>query len=176
MHMKIVKIDLVQIQEIYDNYLVNDFIVDEVKPFDEIKRMFQDNKYEGYAYYDGNDLIAYAFIAFDDDIALLDYFACIYRNRGYGSLFINELKKIYEDKIMVVECEKIIDNDVIQEKRLHFYLKNDFVLTDISLNLYYVDYVILSSKEDKELKNYLLKMYKYMMGSKLNRVCKFYDR
>ena len=77
---------------------------------------------------------------------------------------------------MVVECEKIIDNDVIQEKRLHFYLKNDFVLTDISLNLYYVDYVILSSKEDKELKNYLLKMYKYMMGSKLNRVCKFYDR
>ena len=77
---------------------------------------------------------------------------------------------------MVVECEKIIDNDVIQEKRLHFYLKNDFVLTDISLNLYYVDYVILSSKEDKELKNYLLKMYQYMMGSKLNRVCKFYDR
>ena len=77
MHMKIVKIDLVQIQEIYDNYLVNDFIVDEVKPFDEIERMYLDNKYEGYAYYDGNDLIAYAFIAFDDDIALLDYFACI---------------------------------------------------------------------------------------------------
>ena len=79
MHMKIVKIDLVQIQEIYDNYLVNDFIVDEVKPFDEIKRMYLDNKYEGYAYYDDNVLIAYAFIAFDDDIALLDYFACIYR-------------------------------------------------------------------------------------------------
>ena len=46
--MRIVKIDLVQIQEIYDNYLVNDFIVDEVKPFDEIKRMYLDNKYEGY--------------------------------------------------------------------------------------------------------------------------------
>ena len=45
--MRIVKIDLVQIQEIYDNYLVNDFIVDEVKPFDEIKRMYLDNKYEG---------------------------------------------------------------------------------------------------------------------------------
>ena len=73
--MKIVKIDLVQIQEIYDNYLVNDFIVDEVKPFDEIERMYLDNKYEGYALKNMtcSTMGSYACLVFSDKEAAINY-------------------------------------------------------------------------------------------------------
>lgn len=174
-NMNVVKINLDKIEAIYYKYLIHDFSIDEVKPFSSIDKMYKDGRYEAYAYYDNDELVAYAFMAIDDNIVLLDYLACIYRNRGYGSKFISELKGIY-DKPLVIECEKIIDNDMIQTKRLHFYLKNGFILTNISLNLYHVDYNILCDIVYDHLKDDLLAMYHYMFKDKLSRVCKFYDQ
>ena len=125
------KVDIPEIKQIYEKYMVNDFPAAELKPFMAIESLIKRHSYKCFALDSQASLTAYAFLYFNDSqrCFLLDYFAVIAtkRGRGYGSQFLTLLKKkLFAVDGFLVEVEKLESAEKEQEreereKRLHFY-------------------------------------------------------
>lgn len=50
------------------------------------------------------------------------------RGKGLGSLLLKEVQNYYTDKLIILEIEKPYDD--LSERRLHFYERNGFILSD----------------------------------------------
>lgn len=50
------------------------------------------------------------------------------RGKGLGSLLLKEIQNYYIDKLIILEIEKPYDD--LSERRLHFYERNGFILSD----------------------------------------------
>ena len=77
----------------------------------------------------------------------LYYFAIndVVRSKGYGSIVLTKLKEKYQNLIIIMEKVKKESIDYeLQEKRLKFYQKNDFKLTDYLLSDYSGEFELLS--------------------------------
>lgn len=133
------KIDDTKLYDIYINYMIKDFPDDELKPYD---MLIQNPKIEYYLY----DDYGYVIIMKSDSYIIVDYLAVFkqYRNLGYGSKILQELFDIYQDYIILIEAETPYDS--ISLKRLQFYQKNGMYTFPLSVNLYYVNYTLLSNK------------------------------
>ena len=59
------------------------------------------------AYYDGEKLVGFTYLAFDEEIAYLFYFAVeeALRSKGYGGEILTHLKQKYSDKTIVLDME-----------------------------------------------------------------------
>ena len=93
------------------------------------------------------EIIGLVFLIEKENEALIYYFAIndVVRSKGYGSIVLTKLKEKYQNLIIIMEKvnKESIDYE-LQEKRLKFYQKNDFKLTDYLLSDYSGEFELLS--------------------------------
>lgn len=84
------------------------------------------------AYYDGEKLVGFTYLAFDEEIAYLFYFAVdeALRSKGYGGEILTHLKQKYSDKTIVLDMEASGDVAANREQRIRrkaFYVRSGFI-------------------------------------------------
>lgn len=93
MHM--LKLNGQQIALIYEHQMLRDFTPQELKPLELLLRLEQARRYAGYGFYEGEELLGYALLAYAEHSpdVLLDYFAVCpsRRNQGLGQAFLTQL-------------------------------------------------------------------------------------
>ncbi|MDO5402659.1 MAG: hypothetical protein Q4F11_04395 [Eubacteriales bacterium] len=150
-----------QMDRIYNEHIVVDFPLSEVKPMSSIREGYEHGRYFAYGMFMGEQpekLLAYAFFIRStvSDTFLLDYLAVVRGNRsnGTGSLFLHELKKRCreENKKLILEVENpdyAPDEEMAKyrRKRIHFYEKNNMCVSDVSCNFYNNEYLILYDRD-----------------------------
>lgn len=140
-----------EIVKVYNDHMVIDFPAGELKPLDVIQKLIKKKIYICYGLYDDEKLLAYAFLVTSKAYLLIDYCAVCreFRNSGFGSQLLNILKEKCKDyQGIIVEVEKVEfapdDNErLIRERRINFYKKNGFIMTDISIILFGVNFSIM---------------------------------
>jgi len=140
-----------EVEVIYNNNMVLDFPSEELKPIDIIQKLITRKIYRCYGLYNSGQLLAYAFFATSKSYLLLDYYSVCskYRNKGIGSKFLNILKencKNYSGIIVEVEDVEFADTEaekIIRSRRIDFYKKNGMKMTNVSGELFNVNYSIM---------------------------------
>lgn len=140
-----------EVEVIYNNNMVIDFPLEELKPIDIIQKLIKRKIYKCYGLYDSGELLAYAFFITSKSYLLLDYYSVCgqYRNKGIGSKFLNILKescKNYTGIIVEVEDIEFADTEVekiTRIRRIDFYKKNGMKMTSVSGELFNVNYSIM---------------------------------
>ena len=162
-----------QIEYIYKTYMVVDFPPDELKPLAHLLRMVEEGLCTYYALSRGGEVLSYFGLCIKDGYALVDYLAVApdKRGQGIGSETLELLKEVAGDNTILIECEDITATDNPQEKdirtrRINFYKKSSFTLTDVKANLFGVDYVLLTypEKSEAETKFGYETVYRAMLG------------
>lgn len=162
--MKIKKITTKEVETIYNNHIIHDFPENERRPLYKIIQLINTNLYIPYALYSNEKVIGYAFFYGYNNQYICDYFAIIkeYRNQNYGSYFLKECLKLFQNSQLYFEVETPKEPElIIKQKRIHFYTKNNLIINNIELNLYFVDYIILSNKATSiiEVENLYKQLY-----------------
>ena len=155
--MYIRKLDLTEIQIIYEKYMITDFPASELRPFTQTQRLYQEGHYEGYGMYDDQDLfVAYALYVkpprHEIRAVLLDYLAVVpsARGTGAGSIFLQQMQQMFHDTdVILLEVENpdyaLTGEDLyMRKKRMRFYMKNELSTTGIQTRVYDMEYQILA--------------------------------
>ena len=166
------KLNISEIEEIYNTYMVSDFPENELKPLSHIKRMVTDKVCTCYALYEGNIVLSYAFLCEYDGYVLIDYLAVNprFRGKGIGTKTLEFLKDKLGGKHILVECEDIafsVDESekTIRQRRIAFYENSGFILSQVKTNLFGVRYVILTyPKDDADILNGFKNVYSRMLS------------
>ena len=147
------RLDRGEMKEIFDTRMVQDFPPDELKPWKRIAEMLDEGVYFAYGLYEQSEVMAYAFFVVKGDLVLLDYYAVCKQVRGTGvgsrcmKLLKEELKK-QGIHVMLAEVENpayagSAEEKATQERRIRFYEKNGFTLTETRSCLFSVEYKIM---------------------------------
>lgn len=139
------------IRLIHKNYLVKDFPTNEVRPLKMILRNKAKGRYECLGLYDRDELKAYAFFIRCGKELLLDYLSVLpgLRDRGLGSEFIRLFAERFRDsRCIIAEVEdpsfaETEDEKTVRTRRLDFYLRNGFSLTDVKAKTFGVDFLLI---------------------------------
>ena len=156
--------DIKQIENVYKILMKKDFPKNELKPFSIIKKEISRNEYICYGIYDDSDVLCgYAFLVMRTNNDgrknyLLDYFAVTEaeRNKGIGSVFLELLiNQLFDADIIICEAENptyaVNDEDRnLRQRRVNFYLRNNFADTGVSAELFGVEYMILEVNKNSE--------------------------
>lgn len=128
-----------------------------------------------WAYYIDNNLCGMSFILTDENFAFIFYFAIKkdFQNQGIGSKILESIKKVFNNKIIVLNC--LIKDDELFLKRKKFYKKNGFVDTNYILsdknnkyNIYATNRILPFGKYNEFLKKLSLGIYKVDLIKKTN--------
>lgn len=161
-----------QIKYIYNTYMVVDFPPDELKPLSHLLKMVEEGLCIYYALFDGDEVLSYFGLCVKDGFALVDYLAVNpkFRGQGIGSKTLEMLKRAAGDNSIIIECEDIAFAESTEElttrqRRIAFYQRADFRLTDIKTNLFGVDYVLLCYPQtETRTKHGYETVYRAMLG------------
>ena len=143
--------DFAQIKRLYQTRLKKDFVRNELRPLSWIRRSWDNDAYDCYGLFDGDELLGYAFFVRLGKNYLFDYFAIAeeHRDEGLGSLFLRELAACLKDADCVVgeveDPEQAADEDIRaqRERRLRFYLRSGYRKTELTSIVFGADYRIL---------------------------------
>ncbi|MDF9825575.1 ribosomal protein S18 acetylase RimI-like enzyme [Breznakia sp. PF5-3] len=119
---------IIDFDEAYD-IMEASFPISEIRPYEKIKELYHRELMNIYGYYDPE--IKGAMIIWNDDrYVVIENFAVdrAARGEGVGSKMIHEVCEQMKDKTIVLEVEK--PHDDISEKRIAFYEKNGFILSE----------------------------------------------
>lgn len=149
--MDLKKLNDEDIINVYNNHMRRDFPIEELKPVDVIQKLVKKENYICYGLYDNGQLLAYAFLVSSKSYILIDYYSVCeeYRNKGIGSKFLNILKEKCKDYhgIMVevekIECAPDETEKSIRKRRIDFYKRNGMIMTNISCELFGVNFSIM---------------------------------
>lgn len=157
---RIKKLNIHEIELIFNSYIINDFPRNETRPLDKMLLLFNDNRYICFGLFEDDEIIGYAFFIINKSInsLLMDYFATVskYRGKGFGSIFMKLLANELEGYKILAEVESIESsaNDLekhIRERRISFYTNLNFIVSNVKCDLFGVNYSILyHNKETKE--------------------------
>lgn len=165
-----------EIEKVYNTYMVNDFHSNELKPLALMLEFKDKGFYNCYGLFDNDELLAYGLLFFNNECALLDYYAVLEekRNSGIGSKFIAFFKEMVNNNViksLIAEVENpeyaVDDNDLANRKRrINFYSKNNLKMTDIKVllfgsnyNIWHYDNTISNDIIYKELDGIYYKMF-----------------
>ena len=178
--MEIRRLELIQISQIYETHMKEDFPRNELKPFMTVETMLKKGVYECLGFYQGEVLTAYAYFVrhIERKTLLLDYFAVCpaYRATGVGSAFLARMKEFFADRqAILLECESISgagseEERIIRSRRIHFYRKNGACKTRTKSELFGVEYDILSlpiGREAMDAGEELRQLYQQMFPPEL---------
>lgn len=154
------KADLKKALEIYD-FMEKDFPKSEIPDVERYTRFTKENIHNVYMYEEDQQEVAY-FITIEkaeNGKVLITHLAVIeeYRGKGVGKRFIEEIKKFFSDKkilIVEVESEKNAKNEQelkVIEKRINYYINAGFKKREeLEYNLFNVDFYILTYSPSSE--------------------------
>ena len=128
----IYRIDINDFDEVYELF-ENSFPVAELRPYNKMKDFFKEGKLIIYAIKE-SDLIVMGLLCWEfHDFIFLENFAVHpkYRGKGIGTITLQEIKKKY-NKLIVLEVEE--PYDLISKKRIGFYERNEFNLSEYGYN------------------------------------------
>lgn len=158
--MEFIELSKSQRMNIYNKYMLKDFHKSEVKPFDLIEGLINDGCYKCYGFFEDEHLLGYAYFIEARGSILMDYLAVSpeYRSRGFGSKFLKVITSTFKDKynslLGEVENPRFSlgkDDKINRERRISFYLKNDFKVSNIESRVADDQYTIIKLTLDKEL-------------------------
>ena len=160
-----------EIIDIYNKYMIEDFPPDELKPLSSILDMLSRGIYSCYGLFEGEKLLAYAYLTVLDDFVLVDYLAVTktLRGGGIGTKLLTLLKELLKGKTILIECENPLfakenQEKITQIRRLDFYKRNCFIQTNVTSVLFGVNYTILTYPESSTASQGLNKVYLEMLG------------
>lgn len=178
-NMNVRLLDLEEIREVYETYMVEDFPADELKPFLMIEKMFHEGRYEVLGVMDQEKLVGYAnFVKIGNDY-LFDYLAISkeMRNQGIGSEFLDAIREHYKDADSIIGEVEDFNLSTgaereLQERRYHFYLRNGLVDTNVKVWMFDVDYIVLmmpakKTLNEEDVKQLYLDIYRAMLPEEL---------
>lgn len=155
--MDIRRIECLEMMDIYDRYLLNDFPKEERKTNQQLVELYEEGRYEAYVMEEEGMLRAYAFF-FDitTKVQVLDYFAVTStkRGQGYGGKMLSWIIEEKKETSLILECEDpAFAEDAIkkveQKRRIAFYLRQGLVLSSVKVEVVGVHYVLLFFNEDQ---------------------------
>lgn len=143
------------LRTVYRDHLKADFPPEERKPLFAIEGLVRGGRYDTLGLYEGETLLAYAFLWRDREgrCVLLDYLAVCRggRGRGVGSGFLALLGEHYRDfDGILVESEALgaeasPEENAVRRRRIEFYTRAGFRKLDYEVRLFGVHYVVLAS-------------------------------
>lgn len=150
--------DFAQVETLYKTRLKKDFARNELKPLISMRRSWEDNAYDCYGLFDGEEILGYAFFVRLGNNYLFDYLAIVetHRDEGLGSIFLRQLADCLAGADCVVgeveDPDKAKDEEsrAIRERRLQFYLRSGYRRTELSSCVFGADYRILEVPTGKE--------------------------
>ena len=155
------QLNMQQIKEVHQCYLVHDFPIEEQKPLEFIESLVNKKVYICYGLYKEENLVAYAFFCkgTESNCILLDFLAVVkeYRSDGYGSKFLKMMQETltdYDGIIFEVESGKSAKNSeeqIVCERRIDFYHRNGVRDTDNYCLYFGVDMIIMYMTLVREL-------------------------
>lgn len=168
---------------VYDSYMKHDFPSDELKPLSMIKKSLDKDEYFCYGIFSGDKLYGYAcfvsIIVDEKQYCLLDYFATLsdLRGQGIGSEFLHLLRDELKNAEMVI-CESEDptgtsgDELDIRQRRIAFYLRNHFIDTGVTAEIFGVKYVLLEldtgrKHSENETREHYAGLYRSFLPEKL---------
>ena len=158
-------------EKLHKIYLI-DFPESERMPYYMIKKYYKNKKIKILALKDERrNIVAYSMITEHNGYILLLYLAVLKdkRKNGYGSLLLNMLKEKLKNKNMIIiEIESLDpslklneEEKIIRQKRRSFYIKNEYLSTNIDVLLYDCKMEILYTNLLDKIKdsNYIINEY-----------------
>lgn len=148
-------LDAAALRRVYREHMKADFPPAERKPLAMIERQVRTGQYDTLGLFQGEELLAYAFLWRDKEgrCALLDYLAVCRggRGQGTGSAFLEQLKAHYgsfDGLLVEAEAEDHqagAEDNAIRRRRIDFYRRCGFRLLDYRARLFGVTYSMLAS-------------------------------
>ena len=185
------ELSLEQMSDIYNQWMYLHFPKDEIKPFKNIQKMWQEGCYHALGMYEQTEgkrnFIGYAFFAMSvhRNMLLLDYLAMVeaYRGQGMGGIFLQEMQKRLQDTNgisgIIIETEDVAfagNEEELLERTMRdrFYEHNGAKRTTIKSEVYGVHYTIwqlpvTNLVEDGECRAALKEIYELMIPGEKNR-------
>ncbi len=141
--------------DFYKTYLVKDFHASEIKAFELVEKLIQQEKYLCFGFFNDTEPLGYAYFTKSDNeqALLLDYFAVMksHRSKGLGSCFLTEIYNNLYGKYTVLIAEVENPEFALDEKnkknrirRIEFYLKNGFKISNVLSSILIDEYLILT--------------------------------
>lgn len=177
--MQIIKLTKQKMKEVYETHMRRDFPDSERKPLSMILKGMDDGSYECLGLEKNGEILGYAIFVHIEKRYLFDYLAVIDggRNKGVGTMFLSLLREYYKDADSVIgevedpDCARSEGDKNLQNRRLHFYLRNGYLDTQVRVKLFGVDYIVLEmdlgQAHSKEQVKDLYRMHYKMMLPKL---------
>lgn len=135
--MKVIEIDKDSkyLSEIETLYLKTFPEVERVEFSDLVDKKFPNGKFHGL--FENKSLVGFAYTVETKELLYLLYLAVAQdkRNNKYGSKAISQLNELYNNKAMGLSVEAIDSMDDNQKRRINFYKRNGFDLTDYQYEL-----------------------------------------
>lgn len=129
------------------------------------------------AYYDETLFIGFTYLVESKNKVFITYIAVNneIRSKGYGSQILNTIKSRFPGKTISLNVERLIedcDNYEQRIKRVKFYERNDFFLTDKLVSNGKEKFSIMSTEKDFSIKDYrntLKKIFFWTICSKSDK-------
>lgn len=128
------------------------------------------------AVYDGELFVGFVIVLNADDLSHILYFAVDekLRSKGYGSQILQSVHNSRPGQRFVADVEKPndkSDNNEQREKRIRFYCRNGYKMTDAGYSWNGEDYVILACNGDVSQEEYMAfwKRYSDILKKVANR-------
>ena len=133
-----------EITSVYEVWGNSHFPEDELKPLSSIKALLEQKQYSGYGLFsqesetedeEGESLLGYAFLE-------------EHRNKGYGSIFLQNMRVMEDFPGCYLECEDPDTADspeeyTLRKRRIGFYQRNGAYLSRVRARLFGVTYRML---------------------------------
>ena len=142
---KILYLDQIDIKREVSSLLESAFPEDERPPTKYFFKSLEKKENKLYAYYLDNTFIGFAFLSFYQDVCYIFFLAVVeeYRHQGFGGQIIEDIKKEYSDKVLLLCYEEVdpkypnYEERVIRQK---FYFSHGFKPNKLKTNEYGVIY------------------------------------
>ena len=129
------------------------------------------------AYYDETLFIGFTYLVESKNMVFITYIAVNneIRSKGYGSQILNTIKSRFPGKTISLNVERLIedcDNYEQRVKRVKFYERNNFFLTDKLVSNGKEKFSIMSTEKEFSIKDYRNALKKYSFGLYAPKVTK----
>lgn len=145
-----------EILSVYETWGSSHFPDDERKPLSSIRSLIDRKQYSGYGLFsrkgETESILGYALLLHDAEKKkmLLDYYAFLeeHRNKGFGSIFLQNMRKQTDFPGCFLECEdpdtaSCGEEKSLRKRRIGFYQRNGAFLTQVRACLFGVTYRML---------------------------------
>lgn len=157
-----------QIEEIYEEA----FPPVERLPFSVLKTASDEGKMHIIAFTDGDDLLAFGAVGYNETLACLEYFAVNGKRRGQGigSEVLQILHRRYGDRRLILFAEtpdENADNNAQRLSRKAFYHRNGLNETGLKADLYGTRMDLLVFDKPALIEEYIA-LYKHFVGEEIS--------